>query len=55
MVAPNLVFAIGNPSRGDDALAPALLGRLNAWMESERLSEHFELLEDFQLQVEQYP
>lgn len=52
MVAPNLVFAIGNPSRGDDALAPALLGRLNAWMDSEGLSEHFELLEDFQLQVE---
>ncbi len=52
MVAPNLVFAIGNPSRGDDALAPALLMRLQAWLESQSLSDQFELLEEFQLQVE---
>jgi hydrogenase maturation protease len=52
MPAPYLLFAIGNPSRGDDALAPALLMRLQAWLESQSLSDQFELLEEFQLQVE---
>lgn len=42
-----LVMAIGNPSRGDDALGPLLAGRLAA-----DLPERVELLVDFQLQVE---
>jgi len=46
------VLACGNPSRGDDALGPLLLARLAAWLESEGLTEHFELIEDFQLQIE---
>jgi hydrogenase maturation protease len=46
---PVLVFAWGNPSRGDDALGPALLERLQA--EGEALS-HVEFLTDYQLQIE---
>lgn len=42
-----LVLAIGNPSRGDDALGPLLLERL----QDKALSD-VELLVDFQLQVE---
>lgn len=44
-----LIFAIGNPSRGDDALGPALLEGLQT-----ELTNHpeLELLSDFQLQVE---
>ncbi|HLP99143.1 MAG TPA: hydrogenase maturation protease [Sideroxyarcus sp.] len=48
MVAPLLVFAIGNESRGDDALAPLLLRQL----QSEHVSGQIEFIEDFQLQVE---
>ena len=47
MTLPLLIFAIGNESRGDDALAPLLLRQLQA--------ESFpqtEFIEDFQLQVE---
>jgi len=43
-----LVFAVGNESRGDDALAPLLVRRL----QSEGLSVRIEYVEDFQLQVE---
>ncbi len=48
MTAPLLVFAIGNESRGDDALAPLLLRRLQA----EGNAAQAELIEDYQLQVE---
>jgi len=45
-----LVLAVGNPSRGDDALGPLLLERLAAiGMEA---AGDVELLTDFQLQVE---
>ncbi len=46
-VAPILVLAVGNPSRGDDALGPMLAARL----EAERLPG-VEVITDFQLQVE---
>lgn len=45
--APRLVLAVGNDSRGDDALGPRLVEHLQA----KRLAE-VELLTDFQLQVE---
>lgn len=48
MLAPILIIAIGNESRGDDAIAPLLLRKL----EAEGYAEKVELLEDFQLQVE---
>ncbi len=47
MTAPFLVFAIGNESRGDDALAPLLLRQLQS-----ECSAGVELIEDYQLQVE---
>jgi hydrogenase maturation protease len=47
LTAPVLVVGIGNPSRGDDALGPRLIERL------EQLQlPGVELLTDFQLQVE---
>jgi hydrogenase maturation protease len=52
MIAPVLIFAIGNESRGDDALGPLLLRELDAWLKANALSDQFELQEDFQLQVE---
>lgn len=42
-----LVFAYGNPSRGDDALGPLALDQL-----ASREFADVELLSDFQLQVE---
>ena len=47
MTAPLLVFAIGNESRGDDALAPLLLRQLQT-----ECGMQAELIEDYQLQVE---
>jgi hydrogenase maturation protease len=52
MLAPVLIFAVGNESRGDDALAPLLLRELDAWLAANGRAEQVELLEDFQLQVE---
>lgn len=48
--APVLVFGYGNPSRGDDALGPALLDALR---ESPVIDQSLtEYLTDFQLQIE---
>jgi hydrogenase maturation protease len=49
-LAPLLIIAIGNPSRGDDALGPALLELLDA--DGIQADGAVELLTDFQLQVE---
>jgi hydrogenase maturation protease len=49
---PVVIFAIGNPSRGDDALGPLLLDRLAAWLDEQGLATQFDLIEDFQLQIE---
>jgi hydrogenase maturation protease len=46
-VAPVLVLAVGNPSRGDDALGPLAAQRL-----AELALPGVEVLTDFQLQVE---
>lgn len=51
MAAPVLVFACGNPSRGDDALGPLLVARLERSRDAGRL-QGVDLLTDFQLQVE---
>lgn len=51
-LAPVVILACGNPSRGDDALGPVLLDRLQAWLDVEGLGDGFELIGDFQLQVE---
>lgn len=47
MNAPLVVFGIGNPSRGDDALGPLLLQRLE-----QAALPGVVTVEDFQLQVE---
>jgi len=47
MVAPVVVFAIGNPSRGDDALGPELAARIAA-----AAPAGVEVVADFQLQIE---
>lgn len=52
MTAPVAVFAIGNRSRGDDAVGPLLLDRLGAWLEERGACAAFELFEAYQLQVE---
>ncbi|MBI4742198.1 MAG: hydrogenase maturation protease [Betaproteobacteria bacterium] len=52
MTAPVAIFACGNPSRGDDALGPLLLDRLQTWLEVEGLAGGFDLIGDFQLQIE---
>lgn len=49
---PVVLFAIGNPSRGDDALGPEIYGRLLPWLENAGLIGNFDLYEDFQLQIE---
>ena len=48
-VAPLLVFAWGNRSRGDDALGPLCLDRLRALLPAD---SGVDWLEDYQLQIE---
>lgn len=48
-VAPLLVFAWGNRSRGDDALGPLVLDHLRA---SQPVGSGVDFLEDYQLQIE---
>ncbi len=52
MTAPVVIFAVGNPSRGDDAIGPVLCGRLAKWLENQELTERVDLIEDFQLNIE---
>ncbi|OAN49861.1 Ni/Fe hydrogenase [Paramagnetospirillum marisnigri] len=52
MKPPVLIFGWGNPSRGDDALGPLLLERVEAMLGEHPEWGAVELLTDFQLQVE---
>lgn len=47
-----LILAVGNPSRGDDALGPLFLERLAEGLELHGDRDDVELLVDFQLQIE---
>ncbi|MCC6523964.1 MAG: hydrogenase maturation protease [Polyangiaceae bacterium] len=47
-----LVLGVGNPSRGDDALAPLLLERAAVELAPALARGELELLTDFQLQIE---
>jgi len=47
-----LILAVGNPSRGDDALGPLFLERLAELCEQRGEEDDIELLTDFQLQIE---
>ena len=51
MGSPLVLFGYGNPSRGDDALGPLLLARVEAWCK-DRPGVDLALVEDFQLQIE---
>ncbi|MDD2919024.1 hydrogenase maturation protease [Rhodoferax sp.] len=51
MIAPLLVLAWGNLSRGDDALGPLCLAALRAQL-PDALQDQVEFLEDYQLQIE---
>ena len=52
MAPPILVFGYGNPSRGDDALGPEFVRRLEACCADAIACGALEVLTDFQLQVE---
>ena len=52
MAARVLLFGYGNPSRGDDALGPALIDRIDALRAAHRHWPELELLTDYQPQVE---
>lgn len=47
-----LIIGIGNPSRGDDALGPAVVARVEELLAAEIAGGHVETLIDFQLQLE---
>jgi len=47
-----VVFAVGNRSRGDDAIGPLLLERLEPWLAAEARGREFELIDEYQLQIE---
>ena len=50
--AARLIFAYGNPSRGDDGLGPAVYEHLQAMQQENDLPHNVELLTDYQLQIE---
>lgn len=52
LAAPTLIFGWGNPSRGDDALGPLFLERLETLAGAHPEWGEIECLSDFQLQVE---
>jgi len=50
--APVLILTYGNPSRGDDALGPAMFDLLEAHKRSSEDLNDVDLFTDFQLQIE---
>jgi len=50
--APVLIFTYGNPSRGDDALGPAMFDMLERHQRESNDLDEVDLLTDFQLQIE---
>ncbi|MGA9574158.1 MAG: hydrogenase maturation protease [Lysobacterales bacterium] len=50
--APVLIFTYGNPSRGDDALGPAMYDMLDDYRRDSGAFDGVDLLTDFQLQIE---
>ena len=51
-IAPILIFAYGNPSRGDDALGPAMFELLEKNKKESSELDKIDLLTDYQLQIE---
>ena len=50
--APVLIFTYGNPSRGDDALGPAMFDLLEQYRQETSRQNDLDLLTDYQLQIE---
>ena len=50
--APVLIFTYGNPSRGDDALGPAMFDLLEQYRQETNRQKDLDLLTDYQLQIE---
>lgn len=50
--APILVFAYGNPSRGDDAIGTVIFNLLEKHKQETSQLDNVDLLTDFQLQIE---
>lgn len=50
--APILIFTYGNPSRGDDALGPAMFDLLEQYKNKTAGLDSVDLLTDYQLQIE---
>ena len=50
--APVLIFTYGNPSRGDDALGPAMFDLLEQYRQETGRQNDVDLLTDYQLQIE---
>ena len=50
--APILIFSYGNPSRGDDALGPAMFDLLEQYRQQPGRQNGIDLLTDYQLQIE---
>lgn len=50
--APVLIFTYGNPSRGDDALGPAMFDMLEKHKQETCDLDEVDILTDFQLQIE---
>ena len=50
--APVLIFTYGNPSRGDDALGPAMFDLLEQYRQETDKRDGVALLTDYQLQIE---
>lgn len=50
--APVLVLTWGNPSRGDDALGPAMFDMLESYQKQTGQLDDVDLFTDFQLQIE---
>jgi len=51
-IAPILIFAYGNPSRGDDALGPMIFELLEKNKQQSSELSKVDLLTDYQLQIE---
>lgn len=53
-ISPILIMAIGNPSRGDDAIGPVLLDAFAQWLaqQTPAMQDRIELLQEQQLMVE---
>lgn len=47
-----VIFACGNLSRGDDAIGPLLIERLEEKLQAQALAQCFELIYDYQFQIE---